>query len=266
MISKYGIRECLIITFIGLALGALAGYLGLWWAVPVVAVLCLALLAFFRDPPRRIPTDEGIMVSPADGHISSIHEVENFQPFGETALCVRVFLSVLDVHVNRSPCDGVVHSITHTPGLKLNALNPKSAEVNEANLVVLHDPQSDRPVAAVRQIAGLIARCIVCGCSKGDELKRGERFGLIKFGSTTELYVPLSAQPRALVELGQKVHGASTVLVRLGAGVAANDGDSSAQTEKYSQQEDKMPGQQSGQQSGQDGESNVEEEVSTESS
>ncbi len=175
----------------------------------------LALLSFFRDPPRRIPIDRAILVAPADGHISSIHEVEQFEPFGEPALCIRIFLSVLDVHVNRSPCHGQVASITHRPGRYMNALNPQSAAVNEQNLVVLVNPAHQRPVAAVNQISGAIARRIVCAVTPGTLLQRGQRFGMIKFGSTTELYIPRSLQPQAAVTLGQKVHGGQTIVARL---------------------------------------------------
>jgi len=237
LLSKYGKYECLVIAALGLIGAGVCAWFALWWVIAIPVVLAAALLAFFRDPPRKISTEQNIMVSPADGHISSIHDVEHFEPFGEPALCVRVFLSVLDVHVNRSPCEGKVASITHTPGLKLNALNPKSAEVNEANLVVLHDPSDGHPVAAVRQVAGLIARVIVCGAKQDQVLGRGERFGLIKFGSTTELYVPKSANPEALVQLKQMVYGGSTVMVRLSPEAAADKDSQADQTEPAEQNE-----------------------------
>jgi phosphatidylserine decarboxylase len=138
--------------------------------------------------------------------------VAHFEPFNGPATCVRVFLSVLDVHVNRSPCHGVVLSVEHRPGLHLNALNPQSAQDNESTTVVLVHPVRRHPVAAVRQIAGLLARTIVCPVQEGQVLQRGQRFGMIKFGSTTELYLPAYYQPQVLVSVGQKVSGGTTVL------------------------------------------------------
>ncbi|MCE9590305.1 MAG: phosphatidylserine decarboxylase [Planctomycetes bacterium] len=216
MLTRYGQREWITIILLGTLLTAAAIYLH-WWILAVLLVLfALALLSFFRDPPRVIPTLKGIMVSPADGRISSIHEVESYEPFGGVpATCIRIFLSVADVHVNRSPCHGEVLSITPKPGEYLNALNPRSAEVNESNLVVMVHPIRRHPVAAVRQVSGLIARRIVCDTKVGQTLQRGQRFGMIKFGSTAELYIPKSFKPDVAVRLGQYVWGGKTVLVKV---------------------------------------------------
>ena len=218
MLSSYGKREWATILIVGIALMIGAALLHWWWVVGMALLITLAGLSFFRDPIRQIPSQRGIMVSPADGRVSSIHEVEHFEPLGESALCIRIFLSVLNVHVNRSPCHGQVADIRYKPGEHLNALNVESALRNEANLVVFVNPTTQKPVAAVNQIAGLIARRIVCGVEKGDILQRGQRFGLIKFGSTTELYIPMSSQPRPLVTQGQPVHGGTTVLAQLQTG------------------------------------------------
>ncbi len=217
MLSSYGKREWITILLIGVMISATVLVFRIhWWPLAaVVAVATLALLAFFRDPNRSVPSQRGVMVSPADGVVSSVHQVEGFEPLGEAAQCVRIFLSVLDVHVNRSPCHGLVRSVTHRPGKHTNALNPDSAEVNEAVTTLLVHPTRKHPVAAVRQVAGLIARTIVCGCKEGDILQRGQRYGLIKFGSTTELYVPLSASPRVLVQRGQRVRGGETLLMEI---------------------------------------------------
>jgi len=216
MLTRYGQREWSIILVLGAAAFAAAIYFH-WWIIAVLVVLgALAMLSFFRDPERTVPVLKGVMVSPADGRISSIHEVASYEPFGgEPATCVRIFLSVADVHVNRSPCHGEVQSITHKSGLYLNALNPKSAEVNESNLLVLIHPIRRHPVAAVRQVSGLIARRIVCAARVGDTLQRGQRFGMIKFGSTTELYIPKAFKPEVVVRQGQYVYGAKTVLVKI---------------------------------------------------
>ena len=215
MLSPYGKREWMMILVIGGGLTATLLALDMAiWTIPVVLVT-VALLAFFRDPDRPIPADDGVMVSPADGHVSSIHEVDHYEPFGEGATCVRIFLSLLDVHGNRSPCAGRVARLTWKPGQHLNVLNPESAEVNEFNLIELVDLEDGHPVATVRQVAGLIARTIVCGVKQGDVVERGERIGLIKFGSTTELFVPKSAHPQVMVKQGQKVVGGKTILVQL---------------------------------------------------
>jgi phosphatidylserine decarboxylase len=217
MLSPYGKREWLMILGFGAAFLGPCIYLHAWtpyWWVPaaLIVIIVLALLSFFRDPPRRIPDEPGAMISPADGVISSIHEVEQFAPFGGKATCVRIFLSVLNVHVNRSPCAAKVGPITYVPGEFISALNPRSALVNESNLIVLLDPATDRPVCAVRQVSGAIARRIVCQLTLGQVLARGERFGMIKFGSTTELYLPQTSSPRANVIRGQRVFGGKTIL------------------------------------------------------
>ncbi|MEX0776240.1 MAG: phosphatidylserine decarboxylase [Phycisphaeraceae bacterium] len=215
MLTPYGKREWLIILVVGGALIALALYLRWWWAGALVTLATLALLSFFRDPPRRVPSGRGLMISPADGVVSSVHAIEHYQPLGESATCIRIFLSVLDVHVNRSPCDAKVLSLTHKPGKFMNALNPQSAEVNESMLIVLASPDDDQAMAAVRQVSGAIARTIVCRLKVGDQLQRGQRFGMIKFGSTTELYLRQSDAPQVLVHKGQRVAGGLTVLAKL---------------------------------------------------
>jgi phosphatidylserine decarboxylase len=215
ILSEYGKREWLTILAIGAMLTATFLYVGLWWIAILVVIADLALLSFFRDPERRTPSQRGMVTSPADGKISSIHNIQNFEPLGEDAVCVRIFLSVADVHVNRSPLHGIVASVTHKPGDHLNALNPQSAEVNESVMIVLHHPIRRYPVAAVRQVAGLIARTIVCATRPEQILQRGQRYGMIKMGSTTELYLPVSAKPQILVQQGQMVKGGMTVLAKV---------------------------------------------------
>lgn len=215
MLSPYGKREWQTILAIGSMVAVTFGIVG-WYGVSVVALAAAAaLLAFFRDPQRKVPTQRGVVVSPADGRVSSVHRVERFEPFDGPATCVRVFLSVFDVHVNRAPCHGVVHSVAHRSGQHLSALNPRSAEVNESNLMVLYHPTQRCPIAAVRQVAGAIARTIVCEARPSQTLQRGEKFGMIKFGSTTELYLPDAMRPEVLVAPGQRVVGGVTVLANV---------------------------------------------------
>lgn len=215
MLSAYAVKEWLTILAVG-ALLTIAAVVAGWWIVVVLLVLATAAtLAFYRDPPRRTPSQRGAIVAPADGRISSIHEVEHFEPFDGPALCIRVFLSVLDVHINRAPCHGRVAHLAHTPGKHLNALNPQSAEDNESNLMILVHPIKGHPIAAVRQVAGLLARTIYCAAKVDDTLQRGQKFGIIKLGSTTEVYLPLTLKPRPNIEQGHKVLGGVTVIANV---------------------------------------------------
>ncbi|MDX1681960.1 MAG: phosphatidylserine decarboxylase [Phycisphaeraceae bacterium] len=215
MLSPYGRREWTTIIAVGLLLTLSALILGWWIPAVIILVLTAALVAFFRDPHRPVPAQRNVAVSPADGRISSIHHLEYYEPFDGPAVCIRVFLSVLDVHVNRAPLHGMVQSTVHTPGQHLNALNPESAQDNESNLIEFVHPMTQEPVATVRQVAGLIARTIHCGVEPGEIVQRGQRIGLIKFGSTTELYLPGEFDPEVEVKEKQKVYGGLTVLARI---------------------------------------------------
>ena len=215
MLSSYAKREWLTVLAIGLMLSITLIVVQLWWLLIVVAIVTAAVLSFFRDPDRCVPLQRGVVVSPADGRISSVHRIDPFEPFGEPATCIRIFLSVFSVHVNRCPCHGMIESISQQPGRYRNALNPSSAEVNQATLVILSHPVRRCPVAAVRQVAGMLARTIVCDATVGETLQRGQRFGMIKLGSTTELYLPQSLSPQVLVQRGQKVIGGVTVMANV---------------------------------------------------
>lgn len=212
MLSSYGKPQTTILLVAGVIAALVFAFLQWWITLAIVVVADLALLAFFRDPDRKTPTQRGQVVAACDGRVSSIHDLEHFEPFNGPAKCIRVFLSVFDVHVNRSPMHGRVVSVTHKPGKKLNALKAESAELNEAVTIVLEHPAQQKPVAAVRQIAGAIARTIVCGAEVGQTLQRGQRYGLIKFGSTTEVYLPHPDRVQVQVRQGQYVWGGETVL------------------------------------------------------
>lgn len=225
MLCGYAKREWSIVLAIGLMFTVTFTYVGLWPIGLIAAIATVAVLTFFRDPYRRPPTQRGVIVAPADGKITSIHRVERYEPFDGPAVCVRIFLSVLDVHINRSPCHGIVDSITPKEGQYLNALNPDSAEVNNSLTMVLLHPIRNHPVAAVRQVSGLLARTIVCDAKIGDVLQRGQKYGMIKLGSTTELYIPASAQPRIAVQDGQMVQGGLTVVANVGPRNPGNPGE-----------------------------------------
>jgi len=189
-----------------------------FWPLALITVPVLIwLFAFFRDPHRIVPVDENIMVSPADGTVSDITEIENDANLGGPAVRVGIFLSVFNVHINRSPCDARVVKTEYKRGKFINAMHHnKASEENESNTVVLAEAQTGKPVAVVKQIVGLIARRIVFTPRQGDLVGRGERIGLIKFGSRTELIIPKWLEPQVLVQIGQPVRGGADVIAKLG--------------------------------------------------
>ena len=213
-LATYGLREIVLGVAVTLAATvALAFYLP--WLAPVTGLLMLWVLWFFRDPRRAVPEDDGAVVAPADGAITEITECEEPEYLGGPALKVGIFLSVLDVHINRSPFPGRVAYCQYHAGAFGNAMSSDSSHRNENNCVGL-ETEGERPVKLlVKQIAGAIARRIVCQCEVGDKLARGQKFGMIKFGSRTELFVPKDAAFELAVAVGQKVAAGETILGRL---------------------------------------------------
>jgi phosphatidylserine decarboxylase len=188
---------------------AVAWFAGYWWSVPFW-LAALFLLQFFRDPPRSIPGDERTVVSPADGRIVAVESTRD--PYLERpALKVSVFMNVFNVHSNRSPVDGEVRQAWYHAGRFLNAALDKASLENERNALWLKTA-AGADVTCV-QIAGLIARRILCYVKPGDRLVRGERFGFIRFGSRVDVYLPPSASVKAA--LGDKVRGGSSILALL---------------------------------------------------
>jgi phosphatidylserine decarboxylase len=178
----------------------------LWALIPLL--LAAFFLWFFRDPPRTIPQGEGLVVSPGDGKLTSIQHLVT--PTGER-LRLSIFLSVFNVHVNRSPIGGVLREVRYQKGEFLNALNPESAERNEQNLAVVESDEGYE--VSFKQIAGLLARRIVFNRKTGDRVQRGERVGLIKFGSRVDVLLPVHAELR--VKVGDIVKGGATVLAHI---------------------------------------------------
>ena len=173
------------------------------------AILSIYIFYFFRDPNRIIPIDDFI-VSPADGTITYIGETNNpldIENNNEVYTKVSIFLSIFDVHVNRMPIDGTIKEIKYIPGKFINATLDKSSEQNEKNIIKISNGTYDYFVV---QIAGLIARRIVCNVNINQDLKKGERIGIIKFGSRVDLYLPKSN--KVLVSKGQKVIGGETII------------------------------------------------------
>lgn len=190
-----------VITPIILAL--IFGFLG-WWPVAVFFVLLTAFMAyFFRDPSRTIPKGENIIVSAADGRVTRIDE-------NEIGKIVSVFLSPLDVHINRSPIAGKVTKVDYIRGKKAPATSNEASFSNERNSLTI---EGEKMTIVCTQIAGIVARRIVCWSKQGDNLAIGEKFGLIKFSSRTDLLMPAGVE--ILVKIGDRVKGGETIIARL---------------------------------------------------
>jgi phosphatidylserine decarboxylase len=180
------------------------------WSSLFWVVLILCTLAFFRDPERVAPADADAVLAAADGVVADIVEVEESEVLVTRMRRVGIFLSVFDVHTNRAPIDGQITYRKHRKGLCLDARNPECSGKNEAMTWAFVNPWG---TIVVRQLTGAIARRIVAWADIGDQLKRGERFGMIRFGSRTEVYFPLNA--KVVVQIGDRVKGGETILARL---------------------------------------------------
>ena len=194
----------------GVAAALLAGWLaGWWWSVPLWLAVAF-VVQFFRDPPRAVPGDQRTVVSPADGRIVAVEKAED--PYlKRPATKVSVFMNVFNVHSNRSPVDGEVKQSWYNPGAFVNAALDKASVENERSALWLRS-DAGADVTCV-QIAGLIARRILCYAKAGDHLRRGDRFGFIRFGSRVDVYLP--GEARVKVALGEKVRASSTILAEL---------------------------------------------------
>lgn len=192
---------------------ALIWFTGQWgWGIPPI-LLAAFFLWFFRDPQREIPAGDGLIVSPGDGLVTETVSINT--PEGPRQR-ISIFLSVFDVHVNRSPIGGTVSRVVYQKGQYLNAMNPASAERNEQCAITVRGEGDDAGLEITfKQIAGLLARRIVCRCSEGQTLRRGERMGLIKFGSRVDVLLPSDAELR--VKVGQRVKGGASILANVAA-------------------------------------------------
>ncbi|BEV72902.1 phosphatidylserine decarboxylase [Paludibacterium sp. THUN1379] len=180
-----------------------------WWSLPLW-IIALFVLQFFRDPAREVPADPQAVLSPADGRIVVVEKA--IDPYrNQEALKISVFMNVFNVHSNRSPVDGTVEKVEYHSGSFLNAALAKASLENERNAVLLKTPQGTEITFV--QIAGLVARRILCYTRAGDQLKRGQRYGFIRFGSRVDVYLPLSATP--CVAIGDKVSATCTILAKL---------------------------------------------------
>ncbi len=197
----------ILLFFALLAVAGAAFSPWLWW---FFFLLFLFTVGFFRDPERMVPPDPNLIVAAADGTVVDIVESDENQVLKTRTRRVGIFLSIFDVHTNRAPIDGRVIYCQHREGLCLDARRADCSEKNESMTWAFENP---RVTIVVRQITGAIARRIVAWAQIGDELRKGERFGMIRFGSRTELYLPLNAE--VLVKTGDHVLGGSTIIARL---------------------------------------------------
>jgi phosphatidylserine decarboxylase len=203
------LMEARWILLILASVGVSVSFVSMWLSLIFLA-LFLFTIAFFRDPNRPVPAGPNLIVAPADGRVRDIVDLDEKEILKTKTRRVGIFLSIFDVHTNRAPIDGRIVYRQHHAGLCLDARDPNCSEKNEAMTWAFENP---RGRIVVRQLTGAIARRIVAWANVGDKLKKGERFGMIRFGSRTELYLPLNAE--VLVKTGDHVSGGSTVIARL---------------------------------------------------
>jgi phosphatidylserine decarboxylase len=219
-LARPGLAEVIFFTLLYLALAvplvfaAALVHAGFWVAVAVLTVLWLEVPFFFRDPERKVTADPAALVSPADGTVTHVDEVDDPDFPGGRAFRISIFLSIFNVHVNRIPRTGRVLSLRYIPGAFLDARHPECSVRNEQLWIDLEDGASGH-LLRVKQISGAIARRIVCWLKLGEEVTVGERLGMIKFGSRTEILLPAGTPMEVKVKVGDKVKGGSTVLLRM---------------------------------------------------
>jgi phosphatidylserine decarboxylase len=202
------IRDGLPFVVIPLAAAALAALLGYWYVAAPLLLLGLFMAYFFRDPRRDAPPEEGLVVSPADGRVTRVAPLD--QTDARSPTVVSIFLSVFDVHINRAPIAGEITDVTYTKGRFMIATRDEASLVNEQNSLTIRGP---RLTVVCKQIAGVLARRIVCWKRPGDRVELGERFGLIKFSSRTDLILPPEVEVG--VKVGDRVRGGISIIGRL---------------------------------------------------
>ncbi|NLH17321.1 MAG: phosphatidylserine decarboxylase family protein [Phycisphaerae bacterium] len=222
-LTKYGMPQVAVYPAVLLVVILLIG-----WAInkriiqplpgTIVEILLLIVLgwvlSFFRDPPRTIPQDESLLLSPADGVVRDIEILDGVPEFEGKTLRIGIFLSIFNVHINRVPCAVRIDSITYKPGEFRDARDPQATTLNESNAVMMTRLAEPKDRLMVRQVSGAVARRIVCAAQEGGKLNAGEQYGMIKFGSRTELYVPMRDSVQTAVSVGQTVRAGETTLVR----------------------------------------------------
>ena len=221
-LTKYGWPQVVVYPMGVAVVMAVVAYAGrgsaYGWLIGLIELILAAVLiwalSFFRDPARQPPQDEALLVAPADGTITDVETTADSNASAST-LRIGIFLSIFSVHINRAPCKVRVEKIAYHKGRYINAMNPLSSKVNESNDLTLRRVSEPRDCLLVRQVSGAIARRIVCAAKDGQELTQGEPFGMIKFGSRTELYVPSNGKNvECMVRVGDKVKAGQTAIVR----------------------------------------------------
>jgi phosphatidylserine decarboxylase len=201
------VKESIPYIVVPVLLAAAAAVLGFWYVAAILFLVALFMAFFFRDPKRVPPTDPDVVVSPADGKVTRIGPANTA---ADSPTVISIFLSPLDVHINRSPIPGKIVDVLYSPGKFLMATNEKASLVNEQNALTI---QGEKITVVCKQIAGILARRIVCWKTAGDKLGLGERFGMIKFSSRTDVLLP--ANVKVTVKEGQRVRGGTTVIGRI---------------------------------------------------
>ena len=201
------VKESIPYILIPLVLAVAAAVVGFWYVAAFLIVVALFMAFFFRDPKRVPPSDPDVVVSPADGRVTRVGPIAQG---ADSPTVISIFLSPLDVHINRSPIPGKIVDVLYSPGKFLMATNEKASLVNEQNALTI---QGDKITVVCKQIAGILARRVVCWKAKGDNLRLGERFGMIKFSSRTDVLLP--ANVKVMVQEGERVRGGTTVIGRI---------------------------------------------------
>src|SRR5215204_3455698 len=201
------VKESIPYIVVPVLLAAAAAVLGFWYVAAFLFLVAFFMAYFFRDPKRVPPSDPDVVVSPADGKVTRIGPANSA---ADSPTVISIFLSPLDVHINRSPIPGKIVDVLYSPGKFLMATKEETSLVNEQNALTI---QGDKITVVCKQIAGILARRVVCWKRKGDNLGLGERFGMIKFSSRTDVLLP--ANVRVTVKEGERVRGGTTVIGRI---------------------------------------------------
>ncbi len=217
LVAREGWPYIALALVVAVALSFVAG----WWSLPFWLV-ALFVVQFFRDPARDAPAGERLVLAPADGRVISIETLPDPYAGGRPSLRISVFMNVFNVHSNRSPVDGRIERIEYFPGRFVNADLDKASEHNERNALVIRADGGS--VVTCVQVAGLVARRILCYVKPGDVMHRGQRFGFIRFGSRVDVHLPPGS--RLFVGVGEKVHATSTTLAELPPAARADDAGS----------------------------------------
>jgi phosphatidylserine decarboxylase len=211
--ARWGLAELVLMVGGMCTLALILAWL--WWPASLVPLaLAVFVACFFRDPPRTVPAGPGIVVSPADGTVTEVLELDHDDFIGGPAVRVSIFLSIFNVHLNRTPVRCRVIRLRYHPGRFINAMDPRSAEVNENMWIGLEEEDPPHRRLVLRQVSGAIARRIVCTLRPGEVLERGQKFGMIKLGSRTELI--LAKEPGLAIEVqpGRKLRAGTTIVAR----------------------------------------------------